>query len=71
MDFKVEKRTSAGVDDYIFFALHRISNGKWNIYGRDNLFCFAFPISAALGFKFFSNAALRAKSLPTPYVVEQ
>ena len=29
-------------------------------------FFFALPISAALGFKIFSNAALRAKSLPTP-----
>ena len=68
---KVEKRTPAGVDDYLFFALHLISNGKYDIYGNDNLFCFAFPISAALGFKNFSNAALRAKSLPTSYLVEQ
>ena len=28
--------------------------------------CFALPISAALGFKIFSNVALRAKSLLTP-----
>ena len=37
---------------------------------RDDLFHFVPPISAALGFKLFSNAALRAKSLPTP-VIEQ
>ena len=34
--------------------------------GRDNPFYFTPPISAALGFKIFCNAALRAKSLPTP-----
>ena len=27
---------------------------------------FALPISAALGFKIFSNVAIRVKSLPTP-----
>ena len=32
--------------------------------GRDDLFHFALPISAIFGFKFFSNAALRAGSLP-------
>ena len=34
--------------------------------GRDDPFYFTLPISAALGFKIFCNAALRAKSLPTP-----
>ena len=32
----------------------------------DDLFYFVLPISAALGFKNFSNAVLRAKCLPTP-----
>ena len=34
----------------------------------DDLFSFSFfalPTSAALGFKFFANVALRAKTLPT------
>ena len=35
-----------------------------DICGHDDLFYFAFPISAALGFKIPSNAVLRAKSLP-------
>ena len=43
-----------GRDD-IFFALHLIVGGKLDICER-----------AALGFKFFSNAALRVKSLLTP-----
>ena len=30
---------------------------------------FSFPISVALGFKIFSNAALRVKSLPAPAIV--
>ena len=34
--------------------------------GRDDLFYVASLWSAALGFKIFFNAALRAKSLPTP-----
>ena len=34
----------------------------------DDLLYFALPISAALGFKFFFNTALRAKRLPTPAV---
>ena len=34
--------------------------------GRDDPFYYTLPISAALGFKIFCNAALRAKSLPTP-----
>ena len=34
--------------------------------GRDDPFYFTLPITAALGFKIFCNAALRAKSLPTP-----
>ena len=34
--------------------------------GRDDPFYFTLPISAALGFKIFCNAAHRAKSLPTP-----
>ena len=34
--------------------------------GRDDPFYFTLPISAAFGFKIFCNAALRAKSSPTP-----
>ena len=34
--------------------------------GRDDPFYFTLPISVALGFKIFCNAALRGKSLPTP-----
>ena len=34
--------------------------------GRDDPFYFTLPTSAAFGFKIFCNAALRAKSLPTP-----
>ena len=38
--------------------------------GRDDPFYFTLPISAALGFKIFCNAALRVKSLPTPEQAE-
>ena len=50
----------------LFFDLHLISGEKYDICQRDDLFYFAFPRSAALGFKIFFNAALRAKSLLNP-----
>ena len=51
------------VDD-LFFALHLILSGKQDMCGRDYLFYLALLVSAALGFKIFANAALRAKVCP-------
>ena len=53
-----------GRDD-LYFALTLILSGKLNICGIDDLF-FALPMHAAPDFKFFFNAALCVKSLPTP-----
>ena len=54
----VENWTCAEVKDF-FFALHSIFSGKKDIF-------FALSIRATLGFKIFSNAALRVKNLPIP-----
>ena len=77
--FLAENWTFAGVMIF-FFALHYIrpcSLGfklrppppfqfSRHARGRDDLFYFVSPRSAALDLKIFSNSALRAKSLLTP-----
>ena len=69
----------ATADVKTFFALHLVFSGKYCRTFADMMSeFFALPLAdrmsdlfLALGFKIFSNVALRVKSLPTPALNER